>query len=88
MSGLPWWLNGKEPTCQCRRCSFNLLVGKIPWQRKWQPTPAFLPGESHGQSSLVGYNPYGHREADMIEQQNNNEIKLGASRDWGWGNLP
>ena len=31
------------------------LVGKIPWRRKWQPTPVFLPGESHGRRSLVGY---------------------------------
>ena len=34
-------------------------VGKIPWRRAWQPTPVFLPGESHGQRSLVGYNPWG-----------------------------
>ena len=36
-------------------------VGKIPWHRKWQPTPIFLPGESHGQRSLVGYSPWGHK---------------------------
>ena len=36
-------------------------VGKIPWRREWQPTPVFLPGESHGQRSLVGYNPWGLR---------------------------
>ena len=34
-------------------------VMKIPWWRKWQPTPVFLPGESHGQKSLVGYSPMG-----------------------------
>ena len=39
-------------------------VGKIPWRRKWQPTPVFLPGESHGQRSLVGYSPWGHKESD------------------------
>ena len=52
--------SGKEPTCQCRRHKrhgFNLWVGKIPWRRAWQPTPLFLPGESHGQRSLMGYNP-------------------------------
>ena len=38
---------------------FNPWVGKIPWGRKWQPTPVFLPGESHGRRSLVGYNPRG-----------------------------
>ena len=46
---------GKEPACQCRRCKrhgFNCWVRKIPWRRAWQPTPVFLPGESHGQRSL------------------------------------
>ena len=37
------------------------LVGKIPWRRKWQPTPVFLPGKSHGQRSLAGYSPWGKR---------------------------
>ena len=55
--GLPRWLSGKECTCPCRRCSFNPWVGKIPWRRARQPTPVFLPGESHGQRSLVGYSP-------------------------------
>ena len=39
---------------------------KIPW-RTWQPTPGFLPGESHGQRSLVGYSPWGRRESDATE---------------------
>ena len=56
---LPRWLSGKESTCQCRRHRFDPWVGKIPWRRKWQPTPVFLPGESHGQRSLVGYSPWG-----------------------------
>ena len=42
---------------QCRRCDFNLWVGRIPWRRKWQPTPAFLSGKSCGQRRLVGYGP-------------------------------
>ena len=49
--------SGEEPTCQCRRNKrqgFDPWVGKIPWRRKRQPTPVFLPGESHGQRSLVG----------------------------------
>ena len=62
--GLPWWLNGKESTCQCRRQGFHPWVRKIPWRRKWQPTPVFLPGESHGQSSLEGYSPWGLKELD------------------------
>ena len=36
-----------------------------PWRREWLPTPVFLPGESHGQRSLVGYSPWGHKESDM-----------------------
>jgi len=39
----------------------------IPWRRAWQPTPVFLPGESRGQRSLVGYSPYGHKELDITE---------------------
>ena len=38
-----------------------------PWRREWQPTPVFLPGESHGQRSLVGYSPWGRKEWDMTE---------------------
>ena len=43
---------------------FDPWVGKIPWRRAWQPTPVFLPGESHGQRSLAGYSPWGRRESD------------------------
>ena len=56
--------SGKESACQCRRhkrCRFNPWVRKISCRRKWQPTPVFLPGESHGQKSLVGYGPRYHR---------------------------
>ena len=42
--GLPRWHIGKESACQCGRCGFDLWVGKIPWRRKWQSTPVFLPG--------------------------------------------
>ena len=42
-SGFPSWLSGKESACQCRRRRFSLSVGKIPWRRRWQPTPVFLP---------------------------------------------
>ena len=57
LSGLPGWLSGKESTFQCRRCGFHPWFRKILWKRKWQPTPVFLLGESHGQRSLVGYSP-------------------------------
>ena len=53
---------------QCRRPGINPWVRKIPWSRKWQPTPVFLPGESHGQRSLAGYRPWDHKESDMTER--------------------
>ena len=52
----------------CRRHRFNPCVGKIPWRRKWQPTPVFLPGESHGRRNLAGYSLWGLKESDMTEQ--------------------
>ena len=67
---LPRLLSGKESTCQCRRHKrrgFDPWVGKILWRRTWQPTPVFLAGESHGQRSLAGYSPRGHRESDTSE---------------------
>ena len=45
-SGFPRWCRGRESTCQCRRCELDPWVGKIPWSRKWPPTPVFLPGNS------------------------------------------
>ena len=51
------WLSGKESACQSRRCRFDSPVGEIPWSRKLQPTPVFLPGRFHRQRSLVGYSP-------------------------------
>ena len=65
--GLPRWLSRWRIFLQFRRhrrCGFDPWVGNIPWRRKWQPTPACLPGESHGQRSLVGYSPWGQRESD------------------------
>ena len=53
-------LMAKNPPAKCRkhkRPEFDPWVGKIPWRRAWQPTPVLLPGESHGQRSLVGYSP-------------------------------
>ena len=54
-AGLARWLSGKEIICQCRVDRFDPLVRKIPWRRKWQPTPVFSPGKSYGQRSLVGW---------------------------------
>ena len=68
VEGHPWWLSSKESACQCRRFEFNPWVGKIPWRREQQPTPGFLPGESHGQRSLAGYCPRDHKESDITKQ--------------------
>ena len=68
LSGRP---SGKEPGCQCRRRGFNPWVGKIPWRRKRQPAPVFLPGNSHGQRSLAGHSPWGHKRLghDLVTEQ-------------------
>ena len=61
LKGFPGGASGKESTCQCRRhrrWGFDPCMGKIPWRRKWQPTPVFLPRKSLGQRSLVGYSPW------------------------------
>ena len=68
--GFPGGTSGKEPTYQCKRRKrhgFDPWVMKVPWKRAWQLTPVFLPGESHGQRSLVGYNPCGRKESDTTE---------------------
>ena len=67
------WGSGKESTyyCRRRRCRLNPWVRKIPWRRKWQPTPVFLPGETHGQRSLMGYSPWGRKRVgpDLVTTQ-------------------
>ena len=42
-------------------------AGSTPWRREWVPTPVFLPGEFHGQRSLVGYSPWAHEESNTTE---------------------
>ena len=57
-------------TCQCWRCKrlgFDPWVGKIPWSRKWQPTPVFLPGKFYGQRGLAGYSPWSYKEFNSTE---------------------
>ena len=66
--GLPWWLRRLSVCLQCRRPGFDPWVGKILWRRKRQSTPVLLPGKSHGQRSLVGYSPWGHKESDTTER--------------------
>ena len=58
----------KNPLANAGDLALNPWVGKIPWRRDWLLTPGFLPGESYGQRSLVGYNPWDHKESDMTEQ--------------------
>ena len=70
LSELPKWHGGKESACQYRRHKRNrfvIWVGKIPWRRKWQSTPVFLHGKSHGQRSLAGYSPWSHKLLDMTK---------------------
>ena len=73
---LPWWLNGKEPACQFMRHGFNPWVRKIPWRRKWHPTPVFLPEKSHGQRSLVGYSPWGRKRVrhNLVTKQQQHPV--------------
>ena len=60
-------LRGWRIFLQCRRPGLEPWIRKIPWRREWQPTPIFLPGEFHGQSSLAGYSPWGRQEFDTTE---------------------
>ena len=82
---LPGWSAGKEPACQCRRlkrCGFDPWVGRIPWRRKWQLTPVFLPGKFHGQKSLAGYSSWGHKESDTTEHAHTHthiQMRAGAN---------
>ena len=69
--------DSKKIYLQCRKPGFNPWVGKISWRREWQPTPVFLPGEFHGQRSLAGFGPLGHKELDTTEW-------LTAAARYGW----
>ena len=64
--GFPGGTSGYEPVCQCRRHKRHGFR-KMPWRRAWQPTPIFLPGESHGKRSLAFYSPSGHTELDTMD---------------------
>ena len=69
--GFPGGAVGKESVCQYRRDKrhgFDPWVRKIPWRRKWQPIPVFLPVKSHGQRNLAAYSPQGCKELDTTEQ--------------------
>ena len=64
LNELPWWFGSVESACNAGDAGdhgFNFRIRKKTWKRAWQASPVFLPGESHGQRTLVGYNPWGLR---------------------------
>ena len=77
-SSVDWGKKKKNNNAQSKSASYVFIgdlsedfptqVGKIPWRRQWHPTPVFLPGESHGRGSLVGYSPRGRKELDTTER--------------------
>ena len=89
--GFPGSSESKESACQCRSFrshGFNPWVRKIPWRRAWQPTPAFLPRESHGQKTLVSYSPWAHKRVrhNLVTKQQittNEGFYDGGSWDMG-----
>ena len=66
-SGFSGSSGGKESACYAGHPGLIPGSGRSPWRRKWQPTPVFLPGKSHGQRSLAGYSPWGCKESDTTE---------------------
>ena len=72
MCSLPVIYLGPSVFLQCGRPGFDPCIGKIPWRRRRQPTPVFLPGESHGQRSLAGYNPRGCKRRTQLSDYTTN----------------
>ena len=66
--GFPRGSDGKESACNAGDPGSITGLLRFPWRKKWQPTPEFFPGESHGQRSLAGYSPWGRKALDMTEQ--------------------
>ena len=66
--GFPGGLDGKVSACNAGEPGLIPGLGRPPWRRKWQPTPVLLPGKFRGQTSLVDYSPWGHKELDTTEQ--------------------
>ena len=92
-SDLPFKMVLPRAHLQCGGPGFSPWVRKIPWRRKWQPTPVFLPGEFHGQRGLEGYSPWGHKRVGhniVTEQQQQiqgkrmvfSTDKAGKKYDW------
>ena len=88
--GFPSGASGKECGCQCKRrqrLGFDPWVRKTPWRSKWQPTPVFLPGESHGQRSLAGYSSWGRKELDMTEHMSHTHREKLKDYKYNWTNV-
>ena len=66
---LPRWLSGKESACQCGRCLFHPWMGKIPWRRKWQHTPIFLPEQIPWTEEARGLQTTGSQRYDLVTKQ-------------------
>ena len=77
--GFPSGASGKESACSAGDARDSGSIpgsGRFSWRRKWQLTPVFLPEKFHGQRSLVGYSPWGHKESDMPEHTQHNNLKI------------
>ena len=96
-TGFPLWLRRSSVCLQRGRPGFDPWVRKILWRRRWQPTPVFLPGKSHGRRSPVGYSPWGCRvrhdwvtslhcniKASLMAQMG----KESACNAWDLGSIP
>ena len=93
---LPRCLSGKESACQCKRSKRRRLhpwLGKIPWSRKWQPSPVLLPGKSNGQKSLVGCSSWDRKwVGPNLATEHKHKMHLqrhrGKNHCLGWGRSP
>ena len=87
---LPWCLNGKESFWQCRRYGLHPWVGKIPWRRRWQPTPEFFPGKAHGRRSLAGYRVWGCKRVrhNLATKQQQQQSKYLIDELWSKPTIP
>ena len=67
---------------QCQRPRFDRWIETIPWRTAWQPIPVFLPRESHGQRSLVGYSPWGCKESEATEMTEHPHSREACYENW------
>ena len=74
--GFPGSSDGKESACNAGDPGLDPWVEQIPWRSEWQLTPVFLPGESPGQRSLVGYSLWVHKESHTTEQLTHTHVDM------------